>query len=66
MKKDDLIIFLIGLLLLGSMLITIFIGRGKSRHGVGVLLDAKPGQEISAQKKSGLDLGQRNTLSFQV
>jgi hypothetical protein len=42
MKKDDLIILLIGLLLLAGMLITIFSDGERSRHGVGVLHDGIP------------------------
>lgn len=45
MKKDDLIILLIGLLLLAGMLITIFFGGEKSRHGVGLLMDER--EELS-------------------
>jgi len=45
MKKDDLIIFIISLLLLAGMLITILFGGEKSRHGVGALLDVLPKQE---------------------
>lgn len=37
MKKDDLIILLIALLLLAGMLFTIFFGGERSRHGVGKL-----------------------------
>jgi len=62
MKKDDLLILLIGLLLLGGMFITIFFGGGKSRHGIGSLPEEKPGQNISALKKARLDLGQRHDL----
>ena len=51
MKKDDLIILLIGLLLLGGMLITIFFGGEKSRHGVGVLPREYPGQKMLMLKK---------------
>lgn len=36
MKKDDLIILLIAMLLLAGMLITLFFGGERSRHGVGV------------------------------
>lgn len=54
MKKEDLIILIIALLLLGGMLVTIFFGGEKSRHGVGGLLDEKPGQKILLQKKPGL------------
>ena len=59
MKKDDLIILLIGLLLLAGMLITFFFGGERSRHGVGVLLDKKKALQISSQKKIELDPGQR-------
>ena len=41
MKKDDLIILIIGLLLLAGMLITIFFGGERSLHGVGVLFDTQ-------------------------
>lgn len=39
MKREDLIILLLGLLLLAGMIITVFVGRGKSLHGVGFLID---------------------------
>jgi hypothetical protein len=45
MKREDLIILLIGLLLLAGMIITAFIGRGKSMHGVGFLNDGKTTQQ---------------------
>jgi hypothetical protein len=41
MKKDDLIILLIALLLLAGMLITIFFGGARSRHGVSLLFPEK-------------------------
>jgi len=47
MKKDDLIILIISLLLLAGMLITIFFGGERSRHGVGTILDVQPEREIS-------------------
>ena len=37
MKREDLIIVILGLLLLAGMLITIFLGGEKSKHGVGSL-----------------------------
>lgn len=37
MKREDLIILILGLLLLAGMLITIFFGGEKSKHGVGSL-----------------------------
>ncbi len=37
MKKEDLIILIIALLLLAGMLFTIFLGGEESRHGVGSL-----------------------------
>jgi len=40
MKKDNLILIIIGLLLLAGMLLTILFGGERSRHGVGILLDA--------------------------
>jgi len=42
MKKDDLIILFIALMLLAGMLITIFFGGERSRHGVGLLFQEKP------------------------
>ena len=48
MKKDDIIIVIIGLLLLGAMIYTIFFGGNKSRHGVGMLLNPLPAFEIKA------------------
>ena len=48
MKKDDLIIIIIGLLLLGAVFYTIFFGGNKSRHGVGMLLNPLPAFEIKA------------------
>jgi hypothetical protein len=41
MKKDDLIILFIALLLLAAMLITIFYGGAQSRHGVSLLFPEK-------------------------
>jgi hypothetical protein len=66
MKKDDLIMLFIALLLLAGMLLTILFGGEKSRHGVGGLLDEKPGQKILAQKKARLDLGQSQALPVKV
>jgi hypothetical protein len=66
MKKDDLILLFIALLLLGAMLITIFFGGEKSRHGVGAILNEKPAQPITVTKKAGLDLGQWLSLSGRV
>ena len=66
MKKEDLIILIIALLLLGGMIVTIFFGGEKSRHGVGGLLDEKPGQKILLQKKARFDLGQRQDLPGKV
>ena len=43
MKKDDLILLIITLLLLAGMLITILFGGERSRHGVGTLDNAQPG-----------------------
>ena len=42
MKKEDLVILIIGLLLLAGMLITILLGGEKSMHGVGTLHDILP------------------------
>ena len=54
MKKDDLIIFIIGFLLLAGMLITIFFGGEKSLHGVGTLLDGQPEHEKTFKKETRL------------
>jgi hypothetical protein len=66
MKKDDLIIFLIALLLLAGMFITIFFGGEKSRHGVGEIFDENQRCRISLTKNAGLDLGQRQGLAGKV
>ena len=42
MKRDDLIILIVALLLLAGMLITIFFGGEKSRHGVGLFFNEEP------------------------
>ena len=47
MKKDDLIILLIGLLLLAGMIITVIFGGEKSLHGVGLFTDGKQARNIS-------------------
>lgn len=52
MKKDDLIIMLIALLLLGGILLTIFFGSEKSRHGVGVLFDDTTGRPVLTVKNN--------------
>jgi uncharacterized membrane protein len=65
MKKDDLIIFLIGLLLMAAIVITIIFGGGKSMHGVGLFIGAKV-QQISALNTIRLDLGQRHALPGKV
>jgi len=54
MKKDDLILLLIALVLLAGMLITIFFGGERSRHGVGMLYDDKPGHPVFTINKQGL------------
>jgi hypothetical protein len=66
MKKDNLIIFIIALLLLTGMLITIFFGGGRSRHGVGFLFDAQPKQEKPLTKTTTLDLCQSRAWNIQV
>jgi hypothetical protein len=48
MKKDDLIIVIIGILLLAGMLITIFFGGEKSLHGVGMFFNPPPETEETA------------------
>jgi hypothetical protein len=58
MKKDNLVIFIIGLLLLAGMLITILFGGERSRHGVGILFNGQPGQETTFIIKQRLDLCQ--------
>ena len=50
MKKDDLIILLIALLLLAGMFITIFFGGEQSRHGVGLFNKKKPAHLLSLSK----------------
>ena len=50
MKKDDLIILIIGFLLLAGMLITIFFGGERSRHSVGILFDELPEQHSSGDR----------------
>ena len=77
MKKDDLIILIIGLLLLAGMLLTIFFGGEQSRHGIGVILDlpgdrfkicplkAQPEQKITPEN-TGLDLCQSRPFSIEV
>ncbi|MHB8810290.1 MAG: hypothetical protein ACYC9M_09800 [Desulfobulbaceae bacterium] len=42
MKKEDIIILILGILLLACMLWTLFFGGGKSRHGVGSMEGAFP------------------------
>jgi len=54
MKKDDLIIVIIGILLFAAMIYTIFFGGNKSRHGVGMLLTPRPPCEIKASCVSGV------------
>jgi hypothetical protein len=61
MKKDNLVIFIIGLLLLAGMLITILFGGERSRHGVGILFNGQPEQEITLIIKPRLDLCQSQT-----
>ena len=48
MKRDDLIIITIGLLLLAGMLYTIFFGGEKSIHGVGNIDKAYPEENRTA------------------
>ena len=59
MNKDNLIFLLIASLLLIGMLLTIFFGGERSRHGLGMFLEKIPGQQIYPANKAGLDLGQR-------
>ena len=47
MKKDDLIILLIGLLLLAGMIITVIFGGEKSLHGVGLFSGEEQVQNVS-------------------
>jgi hypothetical protein len=58
LKKDNLILLIIGLLLLAGMLMTIIFGGSRSRHGVGTLLDVQPEQKTSFSKLARLDLCQ--------
>ncbi len=46
MKKDDLLLLIIGLLLLAGMIITIIFGGERSRHGVGLQSDTTIKQEF--------------------
>ena len=39
MKREDLIIVILGLLLLAGILLTVIFGGEKSRHGVGIFHD---------------------------
>jgi hypothetical protein len=66
MKKDDLIILIIGLLLLAGMLITILFGGGKSLHGIGAFLDVLPKHEKAFTKATTLDLGQSQVWPVKV
>lgn len=50
MKKEDIIILILGLLLLAGMLWTLFFGGGQSRHGVGSVEGAFP---IGIRVRSG-------------
>ena len=47
MKKDDLILLIIGLLLVAGMIITIMFGGERSRHGIGIFYDNKEERVIS-------------------
>jgi hypothetical protein len=58
MKKDDLIILIIGLLLLAGMLITVFFGGAKSLHGVGTLFNTPPEKEKAVTDATILHLCQ--------
>ena len=49
MKKDDLIILLLALLLFAGMLITILFGGARSRHGVSLFLDDNPAPQAFHQ-----------------
>ena len=51
MDKDTLILIIITVLLLAGMLITILFGGERSRHGVGFLLDIRPGIEKPLTEK---------------
>jgi hypothetical protein len=48
MKKEDLVLLILALLLLAGMLFTIFFGGEESRHGVGFL------QHIPQPELSGI------------
>ena len=55
MKKGDIAILIIGMLLLAAMLLTLFFGGQTSRHGVGSLLKrGLPGKEIACTGGQGL------------
>ena len=42
MKREDVILVIIGLLLLAGMLFTLFLGGNESRHGIGGYNDIHP------------------------
>lgn len=52
MKKENIIILILGLLLLAGMLWTLFFGGGKSRHGVGSMEGAYPIGNQGAVRKN--------------
>lgn len=55
MKREDLLIMIVGLLLLAAMLYTLFFGGEQSRHGVGRLhKSAQPGKEIAYAAGQGM------------
>lgn len=66
MKRDDLILFIIGLLLLAGMLITILFGGEKSLHGVGTVLDnpLRLGKTLTGVATRNLCQSQSITLKF--
>jgi hypothetical protein len=58
MNKDDMLLLLLALLLLAAVLVTIFIGGNRSRHGYGFFppADRGPAEPIARHsRKPGKD-----------
>ena len=56
--RDDLVILLVALLLLGAMLFTFLRGGSRSRHGVGKVPGCDSADRVAVHKKKALDPGQ--------
>lgn len=54
MNRGNLIILIIGLLLLAGMLLTVFFGGEKSKHGVGSLHYILPTKEAAVLAWAGI------------